>query len=149
MRTLTKLTALAFAGFVLGTASASADDNCKFHWVIGQGFTLICDGNSVTIPGPGAGGGFPPPPPPPGVKKVCVYKGPHYTGQHVCVNAGMSDSHINLAWNNQVTSLKVFGGAKIKLCQNFNYGGFCNTFWGNVPQLGGPLNNNASSYQTW
>ena len=145
MRTLTKLTALAFAGFVLGTVSASADDNCHFHWVVGQGFTLICDGNSVTIPGAGGGGGFPLP----GVKKVCVYKDAHYSGEHVCVNAGMSDSHINLAWNNKVTSLKVFGGAKIRLCQHYNYNGKCNTFASNVPHLGAMLNNKASSYQTW
>ncbi len=51
--------------------------------------------------------------------------------------------------NNRITSIKVSGGAKIKLCQNPGYMGFCNTFSSNVPQLGFPLNNKASSYKTW
>lgn len=141
MRTIAKLATLAFAGLMLAPAAASADDDCHFHWVVGQGFTLECDGNSVTVPGPGGGPGAAP--------KVCVYKGPNYSGQHACFNAGMSDSHIGPAWNNQVVSLRVFGGAHIKLCQNANFLGFCNTFSHNVPMLGGALVNNASSYQTW
>ncbi len=146
MRNLTKITAVALTGLFLSTAAASADE-CHFHWVVGQGFTIECGGNSVTMPGPGGPGG--PGQPPGQFKQVCVYKGPNFTGQHVCVNAGMSDAHIGPAWNDQVTSMRFYGGARIRLCQNYNYGGFCNVFWGDNPHLGGALNNNASSYQVW
>ena len=96
---------------------------------------------AMCIGGGGGGGG--------GAKKVCVWDGPNYTGASVCVNAGMSDSNIAPAWNDRVTSLKVYNGATIRLCQHPNYLGFCNTFSTNVPVLGGALNNQASSYQVW
>ncbi len=125
-----------------GSGSGSSGDNCHFNWVIGQGFTVECDGNSVTIPGPGNL-------PPPATAQVCIYDGPNFTGTQLCGPAGSSSSNILGFWNNRITSIKVSGGAKIKLCQNPNYMGFCNTFSSNVPQLGFPLNNKASSYQTW
>lgn len=86
---------------------------------------------------------------PPQPKRVCVYDLPNYQGASICVNAGASAPMIPGVWNNRVTSLKVFGGARIRLCQAPGFGGFCNVFSTNVPVLGGPLNNNASSYQTW
>jgi hypothetical protein len=43
----------------------------------------------------------------------------------------------------------VFGGAHVRLCQDPNFGGFCNVFGTDVPQLGAPLNNKSSSYQVW
>lgn len=117
-------------------------DDCNFNWVVGQGFTVQCGNNSVTVPG------FNNPPPPP-TPTVCIYDGPNYSGTELCGPAGSSSSNILGFWNNRITSVKVSGGAKIKLCQNPNYLGFCNTFSSNVPQLGFPLNNKASSYQTW
>jgi uncharacterized protein YraI len=109
----------------------------------------------MTIPLPGGGSitfgtpGYEPPDPTPGPKQVCVYDLPNYGGASVCVNAGMSDTAIAGFWNNRVTSLRVFGGAHIRLCQNNNYGGFCNVFSNDVPALGSGLNNKASSYQVW
>ncbi len=125
-------------------APAESGDDCHFNWVVGRGFSIVCGDNSITLPTPG--GALPPPPP---TKKVCVYDGPNFSGAHVCANAGISDDHLGPAWNNRITSIRLFGGAKIKLCQNYNYGGFCNTFSSNVPMLGMPLNNKASSYKTW
>ena len=89
--------------------------------------------------GGGGGGGAVPP-------RVCVYDLPNYLGASTCVNAGVSSASIGGAWNDRVTSLRTFGGASIRLCQNVNFGGFCNVFNNDVPMLGGPLNNQASSY---
>lgn len=101
-------------------------------------------GGSITFGTPGYE-----PRPQPGPKRVCVYDLPYYGGASVCVNAGMSATSIPGYWNNRVTSLRVFGGAHIRLCQNTGFGGFCNVFSTNVPQLGTPLNNKTSSYQVW
>ena len=111
----------------------------------------------VTIPLPGGGSitfgtsGYTPPSPGPAPvpKRVCVYDFQNYAGPSVCVNAGVSDPNVTGFWNNRVTSVRVFGGAKIRLCQNPGYGGFCRTITHNESLLGGALNNNASSYQTW
>ncbi|MFZ2099148.1 MAG: peptidase inhibitor family I36 protein [Oricola sp.] len=86
---------------------------------------------------------------PPEPYRVCVYDGANYQGASVCANAGVSAPAIPPIWNDKITSIKVFGGARIRLCQNPGFGGFCNIFSANTPTLGGPLNNNASSYQTW
>lgn len=107
----------------------------------------------ITIPLPGGGSitfgtpGYTPPPP--GPKRVCVYDLPNYHGASICVNAGMSDTNVSGFWNNRVTSLRVFGGARIRLCQNPGYGGFCNVYATNQPSLGPAMNNKASSYQVW
>lgn len=127
-----------------GTSSGSGStaNNCTFQ--LGpHGFRLQCGGSSVAVPLPG------PAPTPSPVKKVCVYNGPNYTGAHICRNAGAHDNSISGFWNNRISSLKVFGGAHIKLCQNPGYGGFCNTFHNNVSNLGFALNNKASSYAVW
>ena len=86
---------------------------------------------------------------PPQQQRVCVYDLANYEGNAVCVNAGASDTSIGPAWNDKVTSIRTFGGAHIRLCQNPGYGGFCNVFTGEVPSLGAALNNQGSSYQTW
>ncbi len=127
-----------------GSGSGSSGNNCHVHWVIGQGFTVECDGNTVTIPGPGN-----PPPQPPPPATVCVYQFNNYGGAHLCGPVGSSQSNLIGFWNNRISSIKVSGGAHIKLCQDPNYLGFCNTFANNVPILGLPLNGKASSYQTW
>lgn len=84
---------------------------------------------------------------PPEPARVCVYDLPDFRGTSICVRPGASDNAVGLAWNDQVTSLRAFGGARITLCQNTGFGGFCNTFQNDVRQLGGPLNNRASSYR--
>ncbi len=92
--------------------------------------------------GDGDGDGGPPPGPP----QVCVYDLPNYAGTNICVDTGVSAANVTGFWNNRVTSLRVTGGASVRFCQNPNFGGFCNTFSNDVPLLGAPLNNNASSY---
>ena len=113
------------------------------------GMTLpLPGGGSITFGTPGYEAPQPQPTPGP-AKQVCVYDLPNYGGASICVDAGTSATAVAGFWNNRVTSLRVFGGAHVRLCQNNNYGGFCNVFNTNVPQLGAPLNNNASSYQVW
>ncbi len=145
MRYLTKLAILAFAGLSLSTATALAED-CHFNWVVGQGFTLECDGNSITIPGTG---GLPGGNPPPETPQVCFYDQPNFTGTSICVSAGTSDGNVTGIWDNRVTSIRLIGGAKVRLFQDHGFCGNRNVFVNDVPHLGAMLNNRASAYQTW
>jgi hypothetical protein len=86
---------------------------------------------------------------PPDPARVCVYDLPDFRGAGRCVNAGVSDPAVAAAWNDRVSSLRVFGNARIRLCQDPDFGGFCNVFTNHVASLGGALNNRASSYQTY
>jgi hypothetical protein len=113
------------------------------------GFTIpLPGGGSITFGTPGytppAGGVDPTPP----VEeaRVCVYDLPNFAGDSICVRPGRSDASISGPWNNRVTSLRVFGGASIRLCRRPNYGGVCNVFLSDRARLGSALNNNASSY---
>ncbi|HEY8595194.1 MAG TPA: SH3 domain-containing protein [Devosiaceae bacterium] len=109
----------------------------------------------MTIPLPGGGyfsfgtpGYTPPgpPPPAPGVARVCVYDLPGYGGTSVCRYPGQRDANLSGFWNNRVSSLRTYGGASIRLCQNANYGGVCTVFNSNRSALGAAMNNRASSY---
>lgn len=149
MRNLTTLASLALGGLILSSGAALATDDCHFHWVVGQGFTLECDGNSVTFPGfggmPGGGmpggGGTPP--------TVCFFDMPGFGGAASCVPAGTTDGNVTGFWDNRVSSIKLFGGAKVRLFQDHGFCGGRNVFANDVPNLGAMLNDKASAYQTW
>ncbi|MBU1175177.1 MAG: hypothetical protein KKH72_07210 [Alphaproteobacteria bacterium] len=143
MNNLTKLAALAFSGLILSTGAAMADD-CHFHWVVGQGFTLECNGNSVTFPGFGGGGGGGATPP-----TVCFFDQPGYAGAASCVPAGTRDGNVAGFWNDRASSIKLFGGARVRLFVDHGFCGGANVFANDVAVLGAMLNNQASSYQTW
>lgn len=109
----------------------------------------------VTIPLPGGGSitfGTPGYTPPSGSaafpRRVCVYDYQNFRGPSICVRAGVDDPNVTGFWNDRVTSVRVFGGARITLCQDPGYGGFCRTIVHDESLLGGFLNNRASSYRT-
>ena len=145
MTKLTKLAPLALAGLILSTGAALAD-TCTFHWVVGQGFTLECNGNSVTFPGFGGLGGSPGGATPP---TVCFFDQPGFSGTPVCVPAGTVDGNVTGFWNDRVSSIMLFGGARVRLFQDHGFCGGRNMFTNNVPMLGAMLNDKASAYQTW
>lgn len=95
-------------------------------------------------------GNAPPPAPAPApAAKVCFYKGANYTGSSVCVTAGSTNNHLSPGWNNKISSLRVYGGASVQICRNYNYGGGCKNYSHNVAVLPFAYNNTVSSYQTW
>jgi len=92
---------------------------------------------------------LPPPPPPPPVPKVCFYDGVNYTGAQFCVDSGYNNNQLTGFWNNRISSFKVFGGASVQLCRNWNYGGTCFGYNSSRARLPFQINNKASSLQTW
>ncbi len=51
--------------------------------------------------------------------------------------------------DDRISSIRVFGGAGIRLCVDPGYGGFCRVITTDTPGFGALMNNRASSYQTW
>lgn len=123
-----------------GSGSGGSGDDCHVNWVIGQGFTLECNGNSITVPGPGS---FPPV-----TAEVCFYDGFNYTGSKVCGPPGTSKPNITGFWNNRISSIKINGGAHATICDLPFGGGFCYTHSASIAHLSA-LNNKTSSFQIY
>ncbi len=83
---------------------------------------------------------------PPATPKVCFFNGVNYSSSSFCANAGSTNNQIMGWWNNRISSVKVYGGASVKLCRNFFYGGGCQTYSSNKPFLPASMNNQTSSY---
>jgi len=90
-----------------------------------------------------------PMPAPPITPKVCFYDGANYTGAQYCVSSGTTDNQLIGFWNNRISSFRLFGGARVQLCKNWNYGGACFGYSSNRANLSFQINNKTSSYQTW
>ena len=76
--------------------------------------------------------------------RACFYSGNNYSGQTVCVNSGQSLSSIG-NWNDKVSSVRLYNGASVTMCQHVGFNGFCRTSSNNEPALGPWLNNKISS----
>ncbi len=128
-----------------GGSSGSSDPNCSFGITIGSGgpsFSLSC--GDAPLPAPPLPA---PPPPPPVTPEACLYKGNNYTGSTICQPVGTVRPTIAAAWNDAISSVRLTGGAKIRLCQGANFTGLCSVYATNKAILGGALNNRISSYE--
>jgi len=88
------------------------------------------------------------PPPPPPTPQVCFFNGANYTGASFCVNAGNNDNKLVGFWNDRISSITVSPGSSVTVCRNWFYGGICNSYNVNKPNLIWALNNKISSYKT-
>ena len=124
-----------------GNSGSNSDPDIGFSFGFGSngshfGFSI---GNQ---PNPGWNNNWPRPQP---VSKVCFYSGTNYSGKSFCMNSGMARAGFGPIWNDKISSVRVYGNASVKMCQDFNYGGFCRTASRSEPSLGPWLNNRISS----
>ncbi len=123
-------------------APASAGNNCGFRLVVTSSgiskLALVCgpgpQTNTVVVK--------------PGKKRACFFKGPNYTGASFCSTVGRTNT-LGPVFNNKITSVKVFNGARVKLCRLPNMGGMCMTFGSNRAVLPPAINNRASSLRVF
>jgi len=122
--------------------------DCSLSLTIGSGGTptlrLNC-GSGTPAPTPAP---TPTPTPPPIGAQACFYTSNNYTGAQFCYGVGVLNS-LNFAFNNRISSVKLFGGAKARLCQGNNLGGLCRQVGSNRPVLGSSINNRASSVEVF
>ncbi len=143
-------------------SSFTLHGNAKVKLCQGANFTGLCSVFTSNKPVLGSAlnnkvssyevftGATPPsPPPPPPVAQVCFYKGNNYTGSKGCAPVGTSRPVVSASWNDTISSLKLTGGAKVRVCQGTNFTGLCSIFTSNKPVLGSALNNKISSYEVF
>jgi len=127
------------------TDSGAPAPDCRFQLTLGPGgpsLSIVCDGGGV--PGGGGGGGLPPGSP----DRACFFDGPNYTGDSFCRDVGIYPTLPPVA-NDRITSVRLEGNAKVRLCENANMGPFCRDLTASETQLGPYLNNKVSSLRVY
>jgi len=108
------------------------------------GITIGPGGPSVSI-GIGEGAGSGSSSGPTSGPRVCFYQHVNYGGARFCMAPGQSRSNFAaIGWNDTVSSIRVYGGAGVQVCQHANFNGACATFNSNQSSLGG-LNDQISA----
>jgi uncharacterized protein YraI len=122
-----------------GPSGGSSDPDCNLSLTIGAGgtpsLTLNCGSGSSPAPAPA---------PAPVGDQACFYTNANFSGAEFCYGTGSLNS-LNATFNNRISSVRLFGAAKAKLCKNVNLGGACRLVGGDVSALGGSFNDKTSS----
>lgn len=127
---------------VPGTVEGAGSD-CNVVIEIGPDgptFRLECGGISVgTTPEDD-------PEPEPAEEDVgaCFWRNANYAGATFCGGPG-TVAQLEGQFNDSLSSVRLFGGAKVKLCEDADLDGYCRTLTADTASLGPLINNRASS----
>jgi len=128
------------------TAAPSAgttEPDCSFRLVLGAGgtprFEIVCGDGTFPAPGPG---------PILATNRACFFDGPNFTGQNFCRQVGVYNSLPPIS-NDRITSVRLHGNAKVRLCDAPNMGPYCRDVVTSEGNLGGFLNNKVSSLRVF
>lgn len=121
-----------------------SDPECSFGFSIGpDGPSFAVNCGETPAPSP-----TPTPPPTPISNEVCVYTGNNYSGNEYCSGPATFNA-LNSTFNNRISSVRLYGDAKVRLCIDNNLGGFCRNVMNDTPVLGGFLNDKVSSMRIY
>ena len=119
-----------------------ADPDCSLSLTFGPDgptMSIICGDGPVAPPAPT---------PPPVGDQACFYTNANYGGTSFCYGLGTLNS-LNATYNDRISSVKLEGIAKARLCVDTNLNGFCREVTNDVPVLGFLVNNKASSLMVY
>lgn len=77
--------------------------------------------------------------------KACFYEHTRYRGRSFCLEEGESVRRLRHRWNDQISSMRVFGDAEVTVCKHAGYRGLCRTVSRDIPRIGRRLNDEISS----
>jgi hypothetical protein len=79
--------------------------------------------------------------------QVCFYKSKNYNGSSLCVEPGDSDDSLSGSWDDNISSIEVFGDAEVTVCSDEDLDGDCTTYSASKKTLPTWLDNEISSYE--
>lgn len=79
--------------------------------------------------------------------KVCFYKGINFTGSSFCVEPGESDDGLTGSWDDNISSIEVYGEAEVTVCSDEDLDGICANIHSSKKSLPGALDDEISSYE--
>lgn len=130
-----------------GGGSGGASPDCSLSLSIDSSgkptLSLNCGSGGAPAAPPPA-----PPSPPPVGDQACFYTSPNYGGAEFCYGTGTLNS-LNATFNDRISSVRLQGAAKARVCRNTNLGGGCRVIAADTPHLGGAFNNKVSSLRVF
>ena len=112
----------------------SPDPSCSIRFTIGPdgpSLSIICGDRSF-------------PQVLPARNQACFYVGPNFSGSSFCSGIDRLDS-LSSTFDNRISSVKLYGSAKVRLCSDTELDGYCRTITSDTALLGALINNRASS----
>ncbi len=79
--------------------------------------------------------------------RVCFYEDFNFGGKSFCADAGQNDRSLGQDWNDRISSIRVMGGARVRVCEDFDYAGRCHVVSRDRRRLTGRNNDIISSYR--
>lgn len=116
-----------------------ATQNCELRLTLSGGtpkLELVCETPE------------PPPAPAPSGDEACFYLEANFQGPYFCYGAGELAS-LNAGFNDQISSVKLNGNARARICMDTNLSGFCRIVTSDTPVLGVLMNNQVSSLRVF
>lgn len=127
-----------------------SNPDCSFGITLGAdgpSFSVNCGDTPAPAPAP-TPDPTPEPEPEPAGNTACFYTGANFTGAEFCHGPAILNT-LDSTFNDEISSVQLFGNAKVRLCRNANLGGLCRTINADRAALGGPINNRASSLRVF
>lgn len=127
-----------------------SDPDCSFGITLGAegpSFSVNCGDNPPPAPTP-TPTPTPEPTPEPEADTACFYTGTNFTGAEFCHGPAILNT-LDSNFNDKISSVRLFGNAKVRLCRNANLGGLCSTLVNDRAALGGAINDRASSLRVF
>lgn len=79
--------------------------------------------------------------------QVCFYKSKNFNGSSLCVEPGDSDDSLSGSWDDNISSIEVFGDAEVLVCRDEDLEGACADITSSKKSLPNSLDNRISSYE--
>ncbi|WP_027834554.1 SH3 domain-containing protein [Maritalea myrionectae] len=77
--------------------------------------------------------------------RACFYSEPGFRGRSFCLDKGESVRRLRGGWNDQISSMRVFGDVEVTACEHARYRGLCRTVDRSFRRIGPRMNNEISS----
>jgi hypothetical protein len=78
---------------------------------------------------------------------ACFYRDAGYRGDYFCVNSGETLWNIGHRFNDEISSIRIFGRSRVVVFEHENFRGAHRVFYGNVPNLYRHFNDKITSIE--
>jgi hypothetical protein len=96
----------------------------------GVGVTIGEDGAGVSIGGGTGSSG------PSSGARACFFEHADYNGRSFCVRRGDNVPNVGYGWNDRISSIRLYGGARAEACTDDQYNGSCQSYDSNASSIG-------------
>ena len=79
---------------------------------------------------------------------VCVYEFAFFTGAAICLGPDQTLATLPAAWNDRISSIRVGDDYSAQVCRDPDFGGWCEEYVADTPQLAADRDNAISSLRT-